>query len=159
MLFLGGGGYPWHMEVPRLGVESELWLGCKPCLQPTAQLRATPDPSPTERGQGVTCTLLGTSWAHFRCATPGTLHAVFLIPPRIVTSQELLSVTYFLVFLYPSGERGERGTSDLRNKAHPPWLLAGGIQAGSRGSSRYFSIQLTSVLQEEEGGVPSRALV
>ena len=26
LLFLGGGAHPWHMEVPRLGVESELQL-------------------------------------------------------------------------------------------------------------------------------------
>ena len=30
-----------YMEVPRLGVESELQL---PCLQPTPQFMATPDP-------------------------------------------------------------------------------------------------------------------
>ena len=36
--------HPWHMEVPRLGVESE--------LQPLACATATPDPSPTEWGQG-----------------------------------------------------------------------------------------------------------
>jgi len=48
------------MQVPRLGVESELQLlayttataGSKPHLQPTPQITATPDPQPTERGQG-----------------------------------------------------------------------------------------------------------
>ena len=53
---------PWHMEVPRLGVKSELLAtslrhshshaGSEPHLQPTPQLMTTPDPYPTERGQG-----------------------------------------------------------------------------------------------------------
>jgi len=49
------GPHPQHMEVPRLGVESELQLTayatataiparCKPCLQPITQLTAMPDP-------------------------------------------------------------------------------------------------------------------
>ena len=51
-----------HMEVPRLGVESELQLladataiatGSEPRLQCTPQVTATPDPQPTERGQGL----------------------------------------------------------------------------------------------------------
>ena len=49
-----------HMEVPGLGVESELHAslhhshsntGSKPGLRPTPQLMATPDPY-TEQGQG-----------------------------------------------------------------------------------------------------------
>ena len=54
------------MEGPRLGVESELYLchshssvGPKPCLQPVPQLTATPDPRPTERGQGLNVHLHG----------------------------------------------------------------------------------------------------
>ena len=48
------GPYPWHIEVSRLRVESELQPlasttitetgGSEPCLQPTPQLRATSDP-------------------------------------------------------------------------------------------------------------------
>ena len=44
------GSHPWHMEVPRLGVLSELQLlACsntrsEPSLWPTPQLTATPDP-------------------------------------------------------------------------------------------------------------------
>ena len=48
------GPHPRHMEVPRLGVESELQLpayatatakaGSEPHLRPTPQLRTTPDP-------------------------------------------------------------------------------------------------------------------
>ena len=52
-IFLGP--HPWHMEVPRLGVQSELLLpayartnhsnvGSELCLQPTPQLMAMPDP-------------------------------------------------------------------------------------------------------------------
>ena len=50
------------MEVPRLGVKSELQLpayttataklGSKLCLGPTPELTATQDPQPTEGGQG-----------------------------------------------------------------------------------------------------------
>ena len=48
------GSHPWHMEVPRLEVESELQaasllhshsnMGSEPCLQPTSQLTAMLDP-------------------------------------------------------------------------------------------------------------------
>ena len=44
------------MEVPRRGVKSELQLPAytesEPHLQPIPQLTTTPDPCPTERGQG-----------------------------------------------------------------------------------------------------------
>ena len=50
------GHFPWPVEVPRLGVKSNLCLwqshsnaGSKPCLQPIPQLTATP----TEQGQGL----------------------------------------------------------------------------------------------------------
>ena len=48
-----------HIEVLRLGVESELQppdyttATATPYLQPTPQLMATPDPQSTERGQGL----------------------------------------------------------------------------------------------------------
>ena len=50
LFFLGP--HSWRMEVPRLGVESELQppatshnnARCKPCLRPTPQLTATPGP-------------------------------------------------------------------------------------------------------------------
>ena len=68
-LFVFLGLHPWHMEVPRLGAELELHLPAyttaiaaatsKPCLQPTSQLMAMPDPSPTERGQDGNCVLHG----------------------------------------------------------------------------------------------------
>ena len=54
----------WHMEVPRLQVESELQLLAYVChspsntrsesrLRPTAQLMAVPDPRLTDQGQGL----------------------------------------------------------------------------------------------------------
>ena len=56
------GLHPWHMEVPRLGIELELQLPAYTTaiamqdpelrLRPTPQLRALPDPYLTERGQG-----------------------------------------------------------------------------------------------------------
>ena len=63
-LFLRWGGTQvQHMEVPRLGLESEPQLPAyvtatatpdprHVCLQPTPQLTAMLDPSPTEQGQG-----------------------------------------------------------------------------------------------------------
>ena len=45
--------HPRHMDIPRLGVQSELQLsacttamGSEPCLRPTPQLTATQDPRP-----------------------------------------------------------------------------------------------------------------
>ena len=52
------GLHPRHMEVPRLGVKSEVQLPAYTTvtwdlsrLQPTPQLTATLDPQPSERGQ------------------------------------------------------------------------------------------------------------
>ena len=47
-LFVFLGLHPPHMDIPRLGVKSELQLH----LRPTPQLIATLDPQPTEQGQG-----------------------------------------------------------------------------------------------------------
>ena len=59
------GAHPGHMEVPMLGIESELQLAAcatatpdPSCvwdlhhLQPTLQLTAKPDPYPTEQNKG-----------------------------------------------------------------------------------------------------------
>ena len=43
-------------------------MGSKPCLhhlQFTPQLTVTPDPQPTEQGQGLTRILMDTSWVHY----------------------------------------------------------------------------------------------
>ena len=77
MLFLGM--HLQHMEIPRLGVESELQLpaytnshsntGSEPHLWPTSQLTAMLDPQPPEQGQEIEPTaswiLIGfiTHWA------------------------------------------------------------------------------------------------
>ena len=58
-IFLGP--HSWHMDISRLGVESELHLPAYTTatamqdpthIRPTPQLMETPDPQPTERGQG-----------------------------------------------------------------------------------------------------------
>ena len=63
------GPHLWHMEVPRLGVGSELQLPAyttassnarsEPYPRPTPQLMAMPDPPPTKRGQGLNPNLHG----------------------------------------------------------------------------------------------------
>ena len=74
--------YPWHMEVPRLGVKSELQL------LTYATATATWDPShvcdlhhssrqcwslnPLSEARDQTYNLMDTSWTHFCCATTGT---------------------------------------------------------------------------------------
>ena len=71
------------MEVPRLGVESELQLlacshshsnaGSKPYLQPILQLTATPDPfDPLSESRDRTHVLMDTSQACSHWATTGT---------------------------------------------------------------------------------------
>ena len=73
---------PWHMEVPSLGVESELQLLAY------ATATATPDLShifdlhhswwqhqilnPQSKASNRTCNLMVPSGVHFRCATMGT---------------------------------------------------------------------------------------
>ena len=76
-----------HMDVPRLGVESELWL--QACTTATA----TPDPShiwdlhhtsqqcqilnPLIKARDRTCVLMDTSQIRFRWATMGTAQHIF----------------------------------------------------------------------------------
>ena len=52
-----------------------------PPLQPTPQLRATPDPWPTKRGQGLNLcpVLMDTSQIRFHGATTGTVAFSFLL--------------------------------------------------------------------------------
>ena len=60
----------WHMEVPRLGVQSELQLPAyttataisKLYLPSTPWFVAMLDPYPTKRGRDQTCILMETSW-------------------------------------------------------------------------------------------------
>ena len=81
--------HPWHMEGPRLGVESKL----QPPAYTTAT--ATPDPScfcnlhhssqpcwvfnPLSETRDRTCNLTVPCWTCFRCTTTGTPYFIFLI--------------------------------------------------------------------------------
>ena len=52
------GSHLWHMEILIGNVaaglrQSHSNVGSEPRLQPTPQLTATPDPQPTEQGQGL----------------------------------------------------------------------------------------------------------
>lgn len=77
-IFCFWGPHPWHMEVPRLGVESELQLPAHTTATAvqdlicvfdlTPQLTATPDLWPTEGGQGLNPQPHDSSWIHFHCA-------------------------------------------------------------------------------------------
>ena len=76
------GLHPWHMEIPRLGVESELQLlayatatarvGSEPSLPPTPQLTALLDPYPLREASDQTHILMDSSQIHFHCAMKGT---------------------------------------------------------------------------------------
>ena len=74
------GPHSQQMEIPRLGVRirataaglchSQRDMGCEPCVWPTPQLMAKPDPWHTEQGQGLN--LMDTSQIRFCYATIGT---------------------------------------------------------------------------------------
>ena len=85
-LFSFLGQHLWHIDIPRLGVESE--------LQPLAYTTATQDPShvydlhhssrqcwmpnPLSEARGWTYILMDTSWVDYCWATTGTLHVFIL---------------------------------------------------------------------------------
>ena len=71
------GPHPQHMEVPRLGVKSELQL-----LADTAT--AMPDLQPSEGAQGSNPHPHDTSQIHLHCATTGTPYT-FLKPMECIT--------------------------------------------------------------------------
>ena len=86
--FFALGPHPWHMEVPRLGVKSELQL---PAYITATATRDPSDvynlhhssrrhqiPHPWREARDRTRVLMETSQIHFRCATTGTPHHVFL---------------------------------------------------------------------------------
>ena len=58
------GPYPWHLEVPRLGVESE--------LQPMPQPQQHGILNPLSKAMDQTHILMGTSQVHYHWATTGT---------------------------------------------------------------------------------------
>ena len=104
--------YPWHMEVPRLEVESELWLLA------SATATAMQDPShvfdlhhsscpgqifnPLSEARDRTHVLTDTSWICFRCATTGIRNTQFLIQithpvPGLTEVQVLFSFSLFFL--------------------------------------------------------------
>ena len=88
ILFLYLGPHLWHMEVPRLGVESELQL------MAYATTTAMPDPSricdldysswqcqilnPQSKAKDWTHTLMDISWVHYCWTTMATPHLYFI---------------------------------------------------------------------------------
>ena len=70
--------HPQHMGVSMLGIKSELQLLVAVTATATwdpshvCNLRATLDPQPTERGQGLNPHPLDNSWICFCCTTVGT---------------------------------------------------------------------------------------
>ena len=76
------GAHLWHMEVPRLGVESELQLPVYTTATATRDPSCVCDlhhssrqprlPDPLMEGRDWTCILRNTSWICFRCTTTGT---------------------------------------------------------------------------------------
>ena len=55
-------------------------VGSKLHLRPTLQLMATPDPEPTEQGQGSNRILMDTSWVRYCQAVRETPWTLFIIP-------------------------------------------------------------------------------
>ena len=84
-----------HMEVPRLGVQSELQLLAYTRATETSDLSRVCDLrhisrphrilNPLERGQGSNCNLMVPGGIHFRCASTGTPRFIFspLLPPSL----------------------------------------------------------------------------
>ena len=66
----------------------------EPCLWPTPQLTATPDPWPTEWGQGLACALMDTRQIRFLWATTGTPASLFWL---IILSGHFPG-NFFLIF-------------------------------------------------------------
>ena len=84
------GLHPWHMEVPRLGVKSELKLlayanhshctwGSEPHLWPTPQLMATPHLNSLSEARDQTCVLMVTNQIHFCWAMMRTPKMTFSV--------------------------------------------------------------------------------
>ena len=82
LFFVFLGPYPWHMEVPRLGVESELLLLAYATATATPDLSCVCDPhhrpwqcgilNPLSKARDRTLVLMVPSRISFCCATMGT---------------------------------------------------------------------------------------
>ena len=115
-----------HMEVPRLGVKSELQLPAytrsELHLRPTPQLTAMLDPWSTERGQGSNRNLMVPSRIRFRCATTELLlntfnadkHGYWIEAPAIWH----LSLNKFWDFCKPQCPHLKENT-DIGNGTYP----------------------------------------
>ena len=76
------GPHPWPMQVPRLGVEPELWLPAHTTATATPDLRCIgylhhssqrgQILNPLSEARNRTYNLMVPSWIHFHCATMGT---------------------------------------------------------------------------------------
>ena len=91
--------HPWHMDIPRLGVELELQLlAYLPQPQPPRQIL-----NPLSEARDRTCILMDTSWVCYHWARKGTLARWFLwnafkISHFTLQSVSSLSNTYPLMF-------------------------------------------------------------
>ena len=99
------GLHPWHMEVPRLGVKSELQL-----LAYVTAI-AVPDPShiydlhcsswqrgilnPLIRARDQTCILMDTSWVHFHKAAVETPYMSFVLFLKIFSHFSCITANVF----------------------------------------------------------------
>ena len=79
------GLHPWHMEVPRLGVEWDLQLPVyttatatrdPSCICNPHSSRQHQIPDPLSEARDQTHILMDVSWVHFRCAPKGTPEGV-----------------------------------------------------------------------------------
>ena len=109
------------MEIPRLGVESELQLpaslyhshnnvGSEPSLRTEPQLRKHRILNPLTKARDQTCTLMDSSQIHFRCVTTGTpfvcFYFVFILKHAVVKC-----VCEYLVCVLKRGESEGAGES------------------------------------------------
>ena len=74
------GPCPGHMEVPSIGVESELWppayatakRDLSPMTYPAAHGNARSFLTPLSKATDRTCIFMDIRWIHFHCTTTGT---------------------------------------------------------------------------------------
>ena len=97
----------------------------EPCVRPTPQLRAMPDPQPTERGQG--CTLMDTSWVCNPLSHDG--NSLFFLIFRVEqwwgvweswTIQLVCLQNDDMVLKQPESTAGRKGSGFCTNRWDPP---------------------------------------
>ena len=77
LLFCFSGPHLWHMEISRLGVESELRLLVTATTTP--DLTYTTAPNPLSEAKDRIRILVDANWVHFLCATVGTPHSTLFL--------------------------------------------------------------------------------